>query len=98
MIEITPEMTGDFGISFANALIGDELLTKHIADPEFMKQENWAAELAPRVCRAMVAQAVSEGRLAILSAPEILPAYRRLSLGFGPRASRCSETPGTVAP
>ncbi len=92
MIEITPEMTGDFGISFANALIGDELLTKHIADPEFMKQENWAAELASRICRAMVAQAVSEERLAILSAPETPRTYRRLSLGFGPRSTRCSET------
>ena len=50
----------EFGVSFASALIGDELLTKHIADPEFMKQENWAAELASRVCRAMVVQAVSE--------------------------------------
>ena len=30
MIEITPEMTGDFGISLANALIGAELLRRNI--------------------------------------------------------------------
>ena len=88
----------EFGVSFANALIGDELLTKHIADPEFMKQENWAAELASRVCRAMVAQAVCEGRLAILKVPKSPRAYRRQSLGFGPRLSHCSETPGTAVP
>ena len=56
-----------------------------------MKQANWASELASRVCRAMVAQAVSEGHLAILSGPETPRTYRRQSLGFGPRASRCSE-------
>ena len=59
-IEVTPERAGDFGVSFANALIGDEVLEKHVADPVFMRQENWAAELASRVYRAMVAQAVHE--------------------------------------
>ena len=88
----------DFGVSFVAALIGDELLTKHIADSEFMKQENWAAELASRVYRAMAAQAVHEGRLAILKAPESPRTYRRRSLGFGPRSAHCSEIPGTVAP
>ena len=88
----------EFGVSFANALIGDELLTEHIADPEFMKQENWAAELASRVYGAMVKQAVREGRLAILKAPESPRAYRRRSLGLDPRSAHCSEIPGTVAP
>ena len=82
----------EFGVSFTSALIGDEILTKHIADPEFMKQENWAAELTSRVCRAVVAQAVCEGHLAILTAHELPRAYRRRSLGLGPRSSRCSET------
>lgn len=113
-VEITPEMIEageaadvsnwgdrqdvDFGVSLASARIGDELLTKHVADPEFMRQENWAAELASRVYKAMVKQTVCEGRFAILSVPETPRAYRRLSPGFGPRPTHCSEIPGTVAP
>ena len=83
----------DFGVSLMNARIGSGLLTQHVADSEFMGQENWAAELASRVYKAMVEQAVREGRLAIQSIPETRRAYRRLSLGFGPRPSHCSEIP-----
>jgi len=86
-----------FGISFASGFIGGEILTKHIADPEFMNQENWAVELTARVCRAVVAQAVDEGHLAILSGPELPRAYPRQSLEFGPLSSRCSETPERAA-
>ena len=97
-VGVASEMTGDFGVSFANALIGDEVLEKHVADPAFMRQENWATELASRVYKAMVKQAVHEGRLAILKALESPRTYRRRSLGFGPRSAHCSEIPGTVAP
>ena len=88
----------DFGASFEGVLIGDGLLAKHVADPEFMRQENWAAELAHRVYKAMVNQAVREGRLAIVAAPGSPRANRRLSPGFGPRPSHCSEILETAAP
>ena len=60
----------EIGVSMAVCSTGSQIARQCVNDPEFMAADNWSAELAARMFKAMVAQAVEEGRIMILPEPE----------------------------
>ena len=82
----------DIQISLGANYVGGKLICDLINDPQFMATPNWSGELAARVYRAMVAQAVHEGRLAILEEPELQSEPHRQFSALVPRSAQHSET------
>jgi len=53
------------GVSMECCRVGSVIARECVGDPRFMAEDNWSAELAVRIFRQMVAQAICEGTLAI---------------------------------
>jgi len=65
MANVSRQASAEIGVSMSVCSTGSQIARSCVNDSAFMAEDNWSAELAARMFKAMVAQAVSEGTLAI---------------------------------